>query len=335
MPSEVASRAARAIQERVFPGCVIGVVSRSGERNVMSFGHFTYDDAQLVNEDTIYDLASVTKSIPIASLVAIFTDEGKFKLTDSVREYIPELQNDYGATIEDLLTYRVRGVQLSTIRNTTSEEILTHVFETGFEGPPGEHAYTNLPAFLLGVILERVAKQTLPALADGYFFAPLAMQDTTFFPMSGFTKSRYIAPTEISEDGKDIRGIVHDESARVFALAHRVVGHAGVFSTAPDMLSFLGALLQKKYGFTKSIIEGAERGLGWQLDQPWFMGKLAGQHAFGKTGFTGTSVICDVDRGIAFVILSNRTYPKRPPDSTSRYSAINAFRADIADIVFR
>ncbi len=331
MPSEVASRAARAIQERVFPGCVVGVVSRGGERNVMSFGHFTYDDAQLVNEDTIYDLASVTKSIPIASLAAVLIDEGKFKLTDSVREYIPELQNDYGATIEDLLTYRVRGVQLSTIRNTTFEEMRAHVFKTGFDGPPGEHAYTNLPAFLLGVILERVAKQTLPALSDEYFFAPLEMHHTTFFPMSGFTKSLYIAPTEIV-DGEEVRGIVHDESARVFSRARRAVGHAGLFSTAPDILNFLESLLQGKY---PNVVEGAQRGLGWQVNQPWFMGKLAGRHAFGKTGFTGTSVVCDVERGIAFVILSNRTYPQRPPDSTSRYSAINAFRADIADIILR
>ncbi len=339
MPSEVAARAERAIQESVFPGCVVGVVRQSGEREVMPFGGLTYDaNSPVVRDDTIYDLASVTKSIPIASLAAVLIDEGKFKLTDSVKEYIPEIQNDHGATIEDLLTYRVRGVQLSTIRNTTFEEIRTHVFKTGFDGPPGEHAYTNLPAFLLGIILERVGGRILPALADEYFFGPLAMQDTTFFPACAEASAGRphdvgrVAPTEISEDGKDIRGIVHDESARVFALARRAVGHAGLFSTAPDTLNFLEALLQTKY---PSVVDGAQRGLGWQVSAPWFMGKVAGRHAFGKTGFTGTSVVCDVERGIAFVILSNRTYPKRPPDATSIYSAINVFRSDIADIILR
>ena len=64
------------------------------------------------------------------------------------------------------------------------------------------------------------------------------------------------------------------------------------------------------------------------------MGSRFGKGAFGKTGFTGTSVSIDPSRGIAFVILSNRTYPQRPPDAASIYSAVNIFRADIADIIF-
>ena len=91
-------RVRRAIDERVFPGCVIGII-KSGERLVAPFGKLRYDDAEVASEETVYDVASITKSIPTASLA----------LLDPVKKYIPELENDFGATIEDLLRYRVRG----------------------------------------------------------------------------------------------------------------------------------------------------------------------------------------------------------------------------------
>ncbi len=328
MHKEIEVRAAKAIEERVFPGCVIGVVQTDGVREILPFGSFTYEpDSPAVREDTVYDLASVTKSIPVASLALTMMAEGKLQAADKVVKYLPELQNDYEATIEDLLTYRVQGPRLSTLQYPTFEGIRTHVLERGFDGPPGKRFYTNVPALLLGIIVERVGGEILPALAHRYFFEPLKMNDTTFFP---YDVSR-IPPTEIV-DGTEIRGIVHDESARIFARARRAGGHAGLFSTGPDMLNFLGALLQGKL---PAVMSGAQKGWGWQKAEPWFMGSHFGESAFGKTGFTGTSVAVDPEQGVAFVFLSNRTYPTRPPDAASIHSAINTFRADIADIVLR
>jgi CubicO group peptidase (beta-lactamase class C family) len=313
MLEQIAERAKRAVVDRVFPGCVIGVVRTSGERKILPFGTLTYDaSSPEVSENTIYDLASVTKSIPVASLAAMFVAEGKFALNDTVKKHIPELQNDFGATIEDLLRYRVHGPRMSELNYQTFEQIRTQVFERGFDTPAGESEYTNLPAFLLGIILERVSGEILPALADKYFFGPLKMNDTTFFPHD---LSR-VAPTEIAND-VEIRGIVHDESARMFAQKRRAVGHAGLFSTAPDLLNFLEAMLQGKF---PAVTEAAKQGLGWQL---------MSNGTFGKTGFTGTSVVVAPEKGMGLVILSNRIYPKRPPDS----SAINEFRSDIVRIL--
>jgi CubicO group peptidase (beta-lactamase class C family) len=260
----------------------------------------------------------------------MFVAEGKFALSDEIKKFIPELQNDFGATIEDLLRYRVRGPQMSRLNYPTFEQIRTHIFEQGFSAPPGESEYSNLPAFLLGIILERVGAEILPALANNYLFEPLQMNDTTFFPHD---ISR-IAPTEIV-DGKEIRGVVHDESARKFAEKRRAVGHAGLFSTAPDLLKFLEALLQGNSPVGGSTVaEAAEQGLGWSVNQQWCMGSRVSKMTFGKTGFTGTSVVVDHEKGIGLVILSNRTYPTRPPDATSIHSAINSFRAQVAEIVF-
>ncbi|QQG38315.1 MAG: beta-lactamase family protein [Candidatus Kaiserbacteria bacterium] len=320
MPEGIADRVARAIESHVFPGCVIGVV-RGGERSVTPFGTIRYDRAERVRENTIYDLASVTKSIPLASLASILVGEGKFSLSDGVKKYLPELHNDYDATVEDLLRYRVHGTRLSSLLFETSGELQAAIFERGFSAPPGEPRYSNLPAYLLGLIVERATATTLPALAQTYFFDPLEMRDTTFFP----GESSRVAPTEVV-GGEEIRGVVHDESARVFAKEKRAVGHAGLFSTAPDVLRFLAALL---HGNDPQVVSAAESSLGWQVSDPHFMGRFVGPKTFGKTGFTGTSVVVDTKRSIGFVILSNRTYPKRPQGD----SMIFEFRRDIADIL--
>src|SRR3989344_4718426 len=84
----------QAIKNKTFPGCVVGVVNRNGERQILPFGNFTYDElSPKVEENTIYDTASLTKSIPTGSLALQFIDEGKLKLTDKLIDYIPEFNN--------------------------------------------------------------------------------------------------------------------------------------------------------------------------------------------------------------------------------------------------
>ncbi len=329
MLKAVEALANKAIRENVFPGCVVGVVRASGRRELLPFGRLTYEsDSPLVGARTIYDLASITKSIPTASLALAYISEGRLRLGDTVKQHIPELQNDYGATIEDLLTYRVHGTPLSTLKDRSLDEILAYVFEHGFDLAPGEPKYTNLPALLLGILVERAAGDSLGMLAQERLFTPLGMTRTAFSTHVVVYETTTIAPTEIGEWRGEVRGMPHDESAYTFAKAGRAVGHAGLFSNAPDLLHFLEALLRGEYD---CIVDGAQKGLGWQVNDSRFMGTHASAHAFGKTGFTGTSAVCDIERGIAFVILSNRTYPKRPKDD----SAIFRFRADIADQVFQ
>src|SRR3989344_5319891 len=333
----IRARAQQAIKEKVFPGCVIGMIA-DGSTSIIPVGTLTDEGNEKVEENTIYDVASITKSIPVASLALLFAQfyPARLNLAGKVVKYLPELRNDHGATIEDLLRYRVKGPQMSQLSFKTLEEIRTYVFEHGFDAQAGDGAYTNLPAFLLGLIVERVGEASLPVLANRYFFEPLGMSDTTFFPVNPNTSNptdrqslmradNRIAPTKIM-DGEEIRGIVHDESARVFALQSRAVGHAGLFSPAPVFLTFLEALL---VGKLPAVVAGAEQGLGWSIDEPWRRGRYSSK-MFSKTGFTGCLVAADAEKGIGLVILSNRTHPRRPPDN----SAINIFRKDIADIVF-
>ncbi len=326
MPDGIETLATRAVKDGVFPGCTIAVV-RKGERSVRAFGTLALNGEQ-TREDTVYDLASVTKSIPVSSLILKLIDDKAMGLGDLVRTWIPELQNDHATTIEDLLRYRVHGEPMSLIAHLSPKEIRQHIFATGFADLPGESQYSNLPAYLLGIVIERVSGKSLDVLAREIFFDPLHMH-STFFPVAGSVRdvAHTIAPTETEETG-DVVGIVHDESARAFAREGIVVGHAGLFSNAGDLATFLEALIAGSFPY---IVKGAQKGLGWELNRGTFMGSHFGPRTFGKTGFTGTSVVCDCDRGVGLIILSNRTYPTRPQNN----EAMNAFRAAVAELVLR
>jgi CubicO group peptidase (beta-lactamase class C family) len=347
MEEQIAHRIARAIQERVTPGAVVGVVRANGDRKVLSFGYFTYEmGAPAVKEDSIYDVASVTKSIPTGSLALQLIDEGRLKLTDKLIDYIPDFRNSDrdDVLIKHLLTYTLDGYGIAALYEKSAQEITDHILTRDFEKRPGEvFKYTNIPAFLLGLVVEKMTGKTLDVLAQEKFFTPLGMHRTTYSPEL-FPKEK-IVPSEIGSWRGLMQGVVHDESASAFKREGRAVGHAGVFSTAPDILTFLEMLLNqgelkgKKYfsahmvgqmGTNQIADIGESAGLGWELNQPRFMGSLCGPHTFGKTGFTGTLCVADVEKGVGWVLLTNRIYPERPPDS----SAINALRADIGDIIF-
>lgn len=328
---------ARAVSERITPGGVAGV-SAEGEVMVRPFGRLTYEeDARDVSEDTVYDIASVTKAV-VATLALQCAQEGILSLSERVTRYIPELSHDYGATLLDLLEYRVYGPRLSSLAHYDAAHILRHVYARGFARPPGEFTYTNVPALLLGIVLEKASGTTLDAFAEKKLFLPLGMNSTSFFP-ARFDISR-IAPSEIAEDGL-IRGVVHDESARSFALAGKAVGHAGLFSTVPDMLRFLSLFVSggvhegKRYLPRESLetIARSERGetgsivLGWSRPPMRFFGIRASASAFGKTGFTGASILCDPEKRAGVVLLTNRTYPRRPESD----EAIQRLRGSVAD----
>lgn len=349
MKEKIRDKIEQAIKEKTFSACIVGVVRTNGSRFVVPSGKFTFDDnTQVVQENTIFDVASITKSIPTSSLALKLIDEGKLKAEDKLINFVPELRNSdrKNVLIKHLLTQTLDyDFRLSAYKDKKPEEILDVIFTTEFKSKPGtKFFYTNATSILLGLVVERIFEESLGQLGEKYFFEPLKMTRTTFSPLQKFKKEE-IVPTEIQEwRGGLVQGEVHDESAYVLK-QKIIVGSAGVFSTVPDLLNFLEMLLNnglfanQKY-FSPKMIEqiqtnqladiGQYAGLGWELNQPRYMGKHCGVKTFGKTGFTGCVCICDIKRGVGFVILSNYTYPTRKPDAV----LINKFRSDIADIVF-
>lgn len=348
MKKLIENRIKQALENRVFPGCVVGIVDRQGKRFVWPFGQCTDEkNSKSILNDSIFDVASITKAIPTASLALKLIEENLIQLDDQAADFLPELENAYRGEIKisHLLTQTLDyGIRLSSYKDKTPEEILEIIFNLELKSKPGtKFSYSNATSVLLGIVIERVKGMKLDVLAQKYFFDPLTMKDTTFYPQK--LNGERVVPTEIDAwRGRVVCGEVHDESA--FRLSQKgVVGSAGLFSTVPDLLNFMQMLLyrgifQNHQIFSDETISkmslnwlqglSEETGLGWELNQKFYMGKLSSSQTIGKTGFTGCSCVVDFKKNKAVVILSNYTYPHRKPNS----SLIHEVRRDVADIVW-
>ena len=336
------------IEQRLFPGCALGIIAR-GEKRFIIAGRLTYDAlSPKVNEETIYDVASITKAIPTSCLALALCESEAWSLSSRLIDFVPEFTGAFreNITIRHLLTHTLDfEFQLSAKKHLSPDAILGAILGASLCTPPGSSfAYANATSILLGLAVERACGIGLDEEAKRYFFEPLEMSRTSFFPKTHSDVA--IAPTEDDPwRGRIICGEVHDESA--WALRPSVVaGSAGLFSTVKELLTFIEMLLAggelhgRRY-FTRETVAlmqtnalppglGANAALGWELNQPVFMGMSATPTTFGKTGFTGCTIVADQARETGMVFLTNHTFPKRRVDRR----AINAVRCALANMVF-
>lgn len=349
MEQEIRLCLEEAIHGAAFPGASVGVVTRSGAREFVSAGRFTYESgSQVVGEDTIYDVASITKAVPLALAALKYIEMGKLGLDDHITKYLPEVVSRGADTalIRHLLTYTYTLEKNAdpnfSYANSKAQDIFDFLYMRPLAYPPGtQYHYSNTPANLLGLILERISGEKLHTLAQRIILDPLQMAHSTFHPAN----REAVPPTEVTSWRGEIQGDVHDETAFILERKGFDPGCAGLFSTAGDVLNAAEMILNQGSFRGQKILDiqtissmqtnalaniGQWSGIGWELNQKKFMGTHAHEHMLGKTGFTGTSCVIDPRSGKAVVILANRTYPNRSADS----KAIDAVRRAVADIVF-
>lgn len=345
-----------AIAERVFPGCALAWI-KDGALDKLCAGRYTYDDdAPLVTERSIYDCASITKSIPVSCLAMWLVDLGKLSLDDLLIKFVPDYCGSFREriTIKHLLTHTLDfDFRLSEHKDKSAYDLLDAILNVKMKSAPGEKfCYANATSILLGMVVEKVFGKPLHVAAQEIVFDPLDMCDTTFFPSDDVIKN--IVPTEIDPwRNREIRGEVHDESAWVLREI-MTAGSAGMFSTASDLIKFVKMILDggtfydkdaksaddMTVFFSSDIIEQMHTnqiphiannftGLGWELNQE-YMGSKRTTSTIGKTGFTGTCVVIDKTKNVGIVMLTNRTYPTRP---TNR-EAITKVRQQVFDLIF-
>jgi len=272
--------------------------------------------------NTIFDLASLTKCIVTTTAVMQLIETGRIRLNDPVAAYLPEFaQNGKDQiTIRGLLTH-YSGLapdldlkQLWQGRDTA----LKMAMESTPVNPPGTRfVYSDINFETLGFLVEKVSGMSLDAYAEKNIFAPLGMHETRFLPPATWTPR--IAPTQYDENGKMLRGTVHDPTARRMG---GVAGHAGLFSTADDLAKFAQELLSGHTILSRSAIEKMStpqqsatapslRGLGWDIDSPFSgnRGELLPVGSYGHTGFTGTSVWIDPTTDTYVIFLTNAVHP--------------------------
>jgi CubicO group peptidase (beta-lactamase class C family) len=336
IPKQLTALVQGAVDNRIFPGCVLGVTDTRSQ-DVRAFGKPTYESASPVDERSIYDVASLTKTLVTATLAHLLIDEGRCTLTEPACKYIPEFAaaNKDGVLIEHLLSYTVQLVSpyVDDWKGDTSlwtfPELLDLFYGSTLKTVPGEaYLYTDATAILLGELIRRVASGDLQTLAQHRIFSPLGMCDSTLDPLS-FDKGR-IVPTGYRPDGELVWGIPNDEKADVAYSSGIQSGLAGLFSTVPDILHWVemvfgaGRANGKEFLSPRAIElmtsnyypgKSFRSALGWG-DDPTFQSLrgAGGKDILAKGGFTGCFMIGDAAAKKAVVVLSNRVYPRRPTD---------------------
>ncbi|WP_207958307.1 serine hydrolase [Streptomyces sp. YIM 98790] len=282
---------------------------------------------QPVTGHTLFDLASLTKLFTAVAVVRE-SERGRVALDERAAVYVPEFgrAGKGRITVRDLLTHRA-GLPPELPFHERRERPAS--LEPLWRLPPDLprdrlRRYSDLGMIVLGVLLERVTGKGLAEVVAEGITGPLGMADTRFGPVP----PERAAATEdqrrpwAKADRGMLRGEVHDENAHALG---GVAGHAGLFSTAGDLAAFCRALLGGggpvlRAETVRTMWEPP--GLGWELDQPWFMGGLA-PGAAGHTGFTGTSLVVHPASGAYLVMLATAVHPVRPerPDHRPRAAA--------------
>jgi CubicO group peptidase (beta-lactamase class C family) len=273
---------------------------------------------------TVYDLASLTKVVATAAAAMLLLEDGKIRLDEPVRSYLPEFPHRR-VTIRHLLTH-TSGLPVGlSLRGLTPAQARARVLQAPLQRNPGAAVeYSDIGFIVLWEALQRAAGEPLPKLLSRRIYQPLGMRATRFLPGEGCQRC---APTKHLKNGTAVRGLVHDPLA---AALGGVAGHAGLFSTAHDLARFAAMLaaggdLDGVRIFEEATIReftraqpGADsRALGWDTPSldPEVIAESTVQslsaQAFGHYGFTGTSLWVDPTTGLWMVVLTNRVYAPR------------------------
>ena len=281
-----------------------------------------------VTVHTPFDLASLTKLFTAVAAVQQL-ERGTLGIDARVAAYLPEFRaaSEHDITVRQLLTH-TSGLrpELPLYDCPDDGARLALLRAEAPSSAPGEYLYSDLNLLLLQFVLERVTGRTLDVIVRDGITRPLGMTSTCFGPCPGAAATEDQRWPWAKADRGMLRGVVHDENA--WALGG-VAGHAGLFSTARDLAVFCRTLLAGgSYGPARILgpdfveLMLTPPGLGFALDQPWFMGALAQQGAAGHTGFTGTSLVLDPATDTFLVLLANTVHPRRrPADNAPRAAA--------------
>ena len=236
-------------------------------------------ERETMTEDTVFDMASLTKVMATTPAVMLLVQRGQVKLDAPVRTYLPEFAGEGRdlVTVRELMTHTSGlppDLELRTDWSGYETAIKKACAETLQSKPGTVFKYSDINFILLGEIVQRVSKLPLPVFVQREIYGPLKMTDTGFLPLGGSDASSLaggggthaasqksghgsvwqpgatgaspprcklsrIAPTEVV-DGKPWRGVVHDPTARRMG---GVAGHAGLFSTASDVARYARMML--------------------------------------------------------------------------------------------
>ena len=271
-----------AINIGATPGCHV-LIARDGKVVYeQSAGWLTYENKIPVSDETIYDLASVTKVSATLQAVVFMQERGLIDINKKASVYLPELKesNKKDFLLKDILTHQAGlwpflPFWTQTMRDSTflqefystleSEDYPFPVADSLYasrsmkdslwqwiikarvrEKPlrtPYDYRYSDMGFYILQHLAEKMLNKPMQEFLEQNLYGPLGAFTTGYLPRQRFSAQR-IAPTENDKlfRKKLLTGYVHDQGA---AMHGGIAGHAGLFSTAND-LAKLGQLWLNK-----------------------------------------------------------------------------------------
>ena len=263
------------IEAKAFPGCRVMAIKDGHIIIDKSYGHLTYDKKQKVNQNTVYDLASITKIISSTASMMYLVDQGKITIEDELHQHLdlPETSVHYHLKIKDMLSHHAQlkswiPFYLETLDNgkldpeiyrTHKSELFNQqvakdiymnknyvdtmyqrILDSGLRERE-EYKYSDLGYYYHKQIIEKYGQMPLQDFVDSLFYKPMGLSSMGYKPLEKIGMEN-IAPTEydMSFRRQLVRGYVHDPGA---AMMGGVGGHAGAFSNAFDLAAMMQMFL--------------------------------------------------------------------------------------------
>lgn len=282
--NKVTQIASSAIAQKAIPGCQV-IIARKGKIVYDgNFGWQTYDQKNPITENSIYDLASVTKVTATLQVSMFLYEKGMLDIYKKASYYLPELDstNKKDLIVKDILTHQAGLIPfipfwVQTVKDSVlMPEYYSHERSEAYplqiapnifgikslpdslwkwsinsrlrEKPartPYNYIYSDIGLYIMHRINEKLINQPQQDFLRQNLYDPLGAETMGYLPLERFDASR-IVPTENDKLFRRelLVGTVHDEGA---AMLGGLAGHAGNFSNANDLLKLGQMLLQKGY----------------------------------------------------------------------------------------
>jgi CubicO group peptidase (beta-lactamase class C family) len=331
------------------PGAVTVVATRHSVLRMNAQGWADPEHKSFMRVDSIFWIASMSKPIT-AIAVLMLMEDGKLSLDDPIAKYVPELAGLKTAdgktpriTIRHLLTH-TSGMGEATDEESKTARTLSDLIPAfaskplAFE-PGSKWQYCQSGILTLGRIVEIVSGVPFEVFLHSRIFDPLGMKDTTFY-LSEAQMQRWVIPAR-----RENEQLVPSEIGLLNGHPptwrdHYPASNGGLFSTAPDytrlaqMLLNGGALGGRRYLTAESVrmmstvqtgdmVTGFTTGNGWGLGvgivrQPQGVTAMLSPGTFGHGGGYGTQFWIDTKRGVALIMMIQRSNFKNADESPVR-----------------
>jgi CubicO group peptidase (beta-lactamase class C family) len=317
-----------AVADGRVPGAALGIVAADGRRALRFEGMAALQPEQeALTADHWFDLASLSKVMATTTMILSLAEQGRLDLDRPLTDAIPDLRHydvDNAAerklTFRDCLAHRTFLPAVEPLYTYAGDPARLRAFVLQREWRHGPPVYSDINFILLGIAIERLTGASLAdwPLGDGLSFGP--------------PPGPAVATEHCTWRGRVLKGEVHDENAAALGGAP---GHAGLFGTVAGVLGFAAGLLDVSSSqFLLDAIrtpQNEHRTCGWERGFPgWHGGDACSNATIGHTGFTGTGLWVDFERGLAWTLLTNRVHPTR-----HRVSGIVDLRRATGEAVIR